>query len=606
MDTTALRLSILGPVRARRGATDLELGGRQQRLLLALLLARAGSVVGLAELVDAIWADDPPVSAVNTIHRAIGVLRRLIEPDLPVRAPGEHIVRHSAGYRLEVGEDALDLLQFRAYARRARQAADDADKTRLHAAALALWQGPCAAGLEPVSRTHPVFVALEAELAQVARDAADVALRSGTAGMILPDLLRIGGWTRLDEAMQARIMLTLAAQGRQAEALETYHQVRRRLAEELGIDPGAELRRSHDRVLRGQDGPAVTPAQLPPDHPYYSGRAQVLARAEELLADDRRHGRGTVALAFDGLPGVGKTTVAVHLAHRLAPAYPDGQLSVDLRGYAAIPAPLTPGEALRGFLHSLGVRTPDLPAEDHAAAGMFRSLVAGRRMLILLDNCRDYQQIRDLLPGTPTSLAIVTSRVRLGGLIAAGAHPLPLDLPSEEEAEAYLVRRLGQARTAAEPAAIRRIIDACDRHPLALAIVAAHAVATPGASLASIAGETAGFEDLTAVFSWSYRELTPAAERLFRLIPLYPGAEITPEVAAALAGIDVRTARHLLGELGAQMLTQVRGGRHHMHDLIRAYAADLSEDEDPPQVRRAAVARLAGHLGGTPDRSLRD
>src|SRR4051812_20007335 len=172
---------------------DLELGGRQQRLMLALLLARAGSVVSMADLVDAIWADDPPVSAVNTIHRAIGVLRRLIEPDLPIRAAGEHIVRHSSGYRLEVDEDALDLLEFRAFARRARGEDDDTEAVRRYAAALTLWQGPCAAGLEPVSRTHPVFVALEAELAQVVRDAADVALRSGTAGMILPDLLRIGG-----------------------------------------------------------------------------------------------------------------------------------------------------------------------------------------------------------------------------------------------------------------------------------------------------------------------------------------------------------------------------------------------------------------------------
>jgi DNA-binding SARP family transcriptional activator len=453
--TTALRFSILGPVRARRGAIDLELGGRQQRLLLALLLARAGSVVGLAELVDAIWADDPPASAVNTIHRAIGVLRRLIEPDLPVRAAGEHIVRHSGGYRLEVGDDALDLLQFRAKARQARRTTDDSGKAGLYAEALRLWEGPCAAGLEPVSRTHPVFVALEAELAQVARDAADAALRSGVAGMILPDLLRIGGWTRLDEAMQARIMLALAAEGRQAEALETYDEVRRRLSDELGISPGAELRRAHDRVLRGQDGPAVTPAQLPPDHPYYSGRAEVLAHAESLLGEDRRHGRGTVALAFDGMPGIGKTTVAVHLAHRLATAYPDGQLYVDLRGYAAMAVPLTAGDALRGFLHSLGVRTPDLPAEQHAASGLFRSLLAGRRMLLLLDNCRDYHQIRDLLPGTKESLAIVTSRVRLGGLIAAGAHPLPLDLPADDEATAYLVRRLGHARTAAEPAAIR-------------------------------------------------------------------------------------------------------------------------------------------------------
>ncbi|MFC3742935.1 AfsR/SARP family transcriptional regulator [Paractinoplanes deccanensis] len=615
MGATTLRFSILGPVRVRNGTVDLELGGRQQRLLLALLLARAGSVVGLGELVDAIWGDDPPASAVNSIHRAVGTLRRLIEPNLPVRAVGEHLVRHSAGYRLEVDEDALDLLRFRSLVRRARQAAGDAEAVHHYAEALALWQGPPAAGLEPVSRTHPAFIALEAELAQTVREAGDVALRSGGSRLLLPTLRRIAGWRPFDEALLARVMLALAAEGRQAEALDAYQEVRRRLADELGLDPGPELRQARDRVLRGlaetepvhEEAAAPTrfvPAQLPGDHPYYTGRADVLARAEAILADDRRQGRPTVALAFDGMPGVGKTTFAVHLAHRLAPSYPDGQLYVDLRGYAP-EGPMTPAEALRGFLSSLGVRGEDRPAELHAAAGLFRSLLAGRRMLIVLDNARDFEQVRHLLPGTGGSLVLVTSRARLTDLITAGAHPLPIELPSSAEARDNLVSRLGRARVEAEPTAVQAIIERCARHPLALAMVAARAMALPDTPLTEIAADLTGDRErldgfdggLAAIFSWSYRALSPAAARLFRLLPVYPGPDITVDVAAALAGTDERTARSLLGELAAQMLTQVRGGRHQLHDLLRAYAWGLSEAEDPPPSRDAAAARLYEHLG---------
>ncbi|MFF5084013.1 BTAD domain-containing putative transcriptional regulator [Actinoplanes sp. NPDC000266] len=616
MAATTLRFSVLGPVRIRNGTTDLELGGRQQRLLLALLLARAGTVVGLGELVDAIWGDDPPASAVNSIHRAVGTLRRLIEPNLPVRAVGEHLVRHSAGYRLDVGEDALDLLRFRALVRRARQAAGEAEAVHHYAEALSLWQGPPAAGLEPVSRTHPAFIALEAELAQTVREAGDVALRTGDARLILPTLRRIGGWRPYDEALQTRVMLALAAEGRQAEALEAFQEIRRRLADELGLDPGPELRAAHDRVLRRQSDAApvpddlppaqrnFVPAQLPGDHPYYTGRADVLARAEAILADDRRQGRPTVALAFDGMPGVGKTTVAVHLAHRLVPSFPDGQLYVDLRGFAA-DAAMTPLEALRGLLSSLGVRGDDQPAELQAAAGLFRSLLAGRRMLLVLDNVRDFEQVRHLLPGTPGSLALVTSRARITDLITAGAHPLPIELPSSAEARENLVSRLGRARVDAEPTAVQALIERCGRHPLALAMVAARAMALPDTPLTEIAADLAvgqerldGFEgSLAAIFSWSYRALSPAAAALFRLLPLYPGPEITVDVAAALAGTGERAARLLLGELAQQMLTQVRGGRHQLHDLLRAYAAGLSEAEDPGPSRDAAASRLYEHLG---------
>ncbi|WP_433381418.1 BTAD domain-containing putative transcriptional regulator [Actinoplanes sp. CA-142083] len=587
--------TILGPVRARRGTAELDLGGRQQRVLLAFLLARAGSVVSVAELVDAIWGDDPPASAANSIHRAVGALRRIIEPELPVRAAGDHLVRRNAGYCLRVDVDTLDLARFRALALRARQSGGDAEATGFYESALALWVGPCAAGLEPINRTHPLFVALEAELSQVARDAADASLRAGAAARLLPHLLRIAGWRPLDQALHARIVLALAADGRTAEALDAFREIRRRLADEVGLDPGPELRLAEERALRPTPAPPPVeappretgPAQLPADHPFYTGRIELIQRAEALIADDHRAGRRRVVLAFDGMPGVGKTTVAIHLAHRLAPSYPDGQLYVDLRGAAPHCPAMPPAEALRGLLRSLGVREADSPADRHAAAGLFRSLLAQRRMLIVLDNALDHDQVRDLLPGDGDNLVLVTSRVRMLGLITAGAHPLPVDLPTAEEARDNLVRRLGRRRVEAEPTAVAEIVERTGRLPLALAMVAAHAMAEPEAPLAELAERLKGAPepDLAAVFACSYNVLSPAAAQLFRLIPLYPGTAVTPEIAARLLDVNARTARILLAELAQQMLVQMRGNDYLMHDLLRAYASDLSAAEDSEQWR---------------------
>jgi DNA-binding SARP family transcriptional activator len=609
-DVAPLRLSILGPLRAQIGDEDVELGGRQQRLLLALLLARTGSVVSVSELVDALWDREPPASAANSIQRAVGNLRRLIQPELPVRAAGDRLVRHSAGYRLRLDEDVCDLLRFRALGRRAAQA-EGSEALDLFVEALALWTGPPGAGLESAARTYPIFVALDAELARAALEAADLALRSGHASRILPALLRISGWRPLDEALQARVMLALAADGRQAEALARFRTVRERLAGELGLDPGAELREAQVRVLQHNvrtdamsiPGAGMAPAQLPGDHPFFTGRAGLIAHAEALIAEDRRQGRAT-ALAFDGMPGVGKTTIAVHLAHRLADSYPDGQLYIDLRGFAAQAEPMTALEALHSLLSSLAERAADQPDELNAAAGLFRSVTTGRRILVVLDNCADFAQVRHLLPATRESLALLTSRARITGLITAGAQPLPVSLPSVEETWENLAQRLGRARIDAEPRTVQQIVERCGRHPLAIAIFVARAMAVPELSLSQIVEDMETNSDLerfsdgmdnrlTTIFSWSYRTLSPAAARLFRLIPLHVGTEITPGVAAALADVDRSAAAALLRELSSQMLTQIRAGRHQMHDLLRKYAAELSLSIDSVQDRKAAVARLS-------------
>ncbi|MGK5444649.1 AfsR/SARP family transcriptional regulator [Micromonospora sp. URMC 105] len=617
--TSPLSFAVLGPVRAWRGRSEIDLGTRQQRLILALLLARAGGAVSVAELVDLLWESDPPPSAVNVVHRHVGMLRRRFEPGLPTRAAGSVLIRDGAEYRLRIDGESLDLLRFRRLVARAGGSSGE-PAVELYREALALWRDRCAAGLQAGGRTHPEFVAVDGERFAAVRAATDAALRAGCVHAVLPALRLAAEYEPLDEALQARLLLALAADGRRAEALAAYADIEHRLADELGIQPGGELRAARDSLL-DHDAPAdgsrsrrgagraerelsqpvraEPPAQLPADHPYFTGRRDVLTAAEELLAGDRP----ATALVIDGMPGVGKTTLAVHLAHQLAARYPDGQLHADLRGFDSGDSVMTPAEALRGFLWSLGVAPAAIPAELHAQVGLYRSILAERGMLILLDNCRDWDQIRHLLPGTGRSLVIATSRRRITGAAGqAGAHPLHLDLLTDAEARELLTRRLGDA-AAADPAAVDEIIARCGRLPLALALVATRSVGRPGLSLPAVAGELAqadgrltgfgdGYADLEAIFSWSYRALTPEAARFFRLLPLHPTGELSTEAAAALGGLSLRAARGLLTELGAQLLVQPGDGRWRMHDLLRAYAVELGEEHDDAAERDAAVERV--------------
>ncbi|MFI7281919.1 BTAD domain-containing putative transcriptional regulator [Micromonospora chersina] len=627
--TGPLSFAVLGPVRAWRGRSEIDLGTRQQRLILALLLARAAGAVSVAELVDLLWPSDPPPSAVNVVHRHVGMLRRRFEPGLPTRAAGSVLVRDGAVYRLRTDGESLDLLRFRRLVARAGGGTGQ-PAVELYREALALWRDRCASDLRADGPAHPEFVAVDGERYAAVRAATDAALRAGHVHAVLPAIRLAAEHEPLDEALRARLLLALAADGRRAEALAAYAGVERRLADELGIRPGADLRAARDSLVdhdaggsrpgRGA-GPAVLgsggapadfrpdlsrpagtepPAQLPAEHPYFAGRRAVVAAAAELLAGDRK----PTALVIDGMPGVGKTTLAVHLAHRLAGRYPDGQLHADLRGFDSGGTAMPPTEALRGFLWSLGVAPAAIPAEPHAQAGLYRSLLAERRMLIVLDNCHDWDQVRHLLPGAGGSLVIATSRRRVTG--PPGAHPLHLDPLTDAEARELLTRWLGDA-AAAEPAAVDEIVARCGGLPLALALLATRTLGRPGLSLPAVAAELAGADgrlagfgdahaDLERVFSWSYRALTPEAARLFRLLPLHPTGELSTEAAAALGGLSPRAARGLLAELGAQLLVQPDDGRWRMHGLLRAYAAALGEEHDDPAARAAAVERVQRRL----------
>ncbi|MEU1267711.1 BTAD domain-containing putative transcriptional regulator [Streptomyces sp. NPDC005799] len=596
-----MEFSVLGPVRVRRAGAELALGGPRERALLALLLVRAGEAVPAGEIVTVLWGANPPHSALNVVRRHVGALRRLMEPGLPARAAGRLLLRNAGGYRWAADAESLDLLRFRALREEARWAAPG-HAVELLTEALELWQGPVAAGTPPEVRERAGFGAVDGEHVAAVREAADAALRAGVPETVLPRLREAAAGHPLDEPLLARLILVLAATGRRPEALDTYRTAAARLADELGIDPGAELHDAHS-ALR-QDGPSTAalpkPAQLPHDLATFTGRE---AELDDVLALSDATG-AVVISAIGGMAGIGKTTLAVHWAHRVAERFPDGQLYVNLRGFDPSGSVMSAGEAVRGFLAALGVPPEQVPYGMEAQAALYRGLLAGGRFLVLLDNARDTEQVRPLLPGTPGSLAIVTSRSRLSGLVAAhGAHTLTLQPLDAEQARAFLERRLGAARLAGESEAVAEITALCGGLPLALACVVARAAAHPHFPLSAVAAELRAAQgsldgfgrsdpaaNVEAVFSWSLAAVSPGAARLFRLLGLHPGPDISAPAAAALAGVPVREARRLLSELAdVHLASEHVPGRYALHDLLRAHAAELVASEED---RDTAVDRL--------------
>lgn len=623
----SLRFGVLGPVRVWRHGRKVELGSRQRRLVLGLLLARAGQPVGIADFVALLWGQEPPASAVNIVHGHVGNLRRLFEPGLRPRVAGRWLAGDAAGYRMSTDEENLDLLEMRRSAQQARAARDAGDVAGALAAyvkALQLSRGPCAGAPELLGHRVADFESIDHEYADLISEATDLALSNNAAKSVLPMLRRVVEHRSLDEAVQARLLLALSAAGQQAEAITHFQDLRRRLADDLGVDPGDELHEAYRKVLtRSHAEPAksseisaheeaqpkgdhfVRPAQLLPDLPHFAGRRETLRQALDLVRAHATSG-APQTLVMEGIPGVGKTSLAIHLAYRLAHEFPDGQLYVDLRGFGP-DAALAPGEVLHAFLHALGVRDQDIPDSDLARSGLYRSMLANRRVLIVLDNTRDADQVRPLLPGAPGSLVLVTSRNSLAGLAAThGAHILTLDLLPKAEAREMLISRIGSAANFADRQVLDEIVELCGRLPLALAIAAARGLAYPGHGLSAIArelreaqGSLDGFAfgdpniDLRAVFSCSYRSLNPSAARIFRLMALHPASDIAIPALASLGGLTQRDTRDVVRELVlTRLVSEHQPGRYSTHDLIAAFARELVLDTETDADRDAAVDRL--------------
>jgi DNA-binding SARP family transcriptional activator len=664
-----LRVGVLGPVTAWRDGREVPGGQPRQLAVLGVLATRANRLVSRGELVDAVWGDTPPASAEGGIYTYVAGLRRVLEPDRPRPNPGQRrrvparvLVSAGGGYMLRLGPGCLDSDSFEqglGRARGLRAAGELAGAAQAVADALSLWRGIAFAGVP-----GPFAEAERQRLAELrtaaAEEWADLLLALGRPAEAVPDLTTLVAEHPLRERAHGLLMIALYRSGRQAEALQAFHEARERLAEELGIDPGSELTLIHRQVLAmdpALDGPAepaaVTlaasspqaaqptmalsaqallaqdvpsarpPAQVPPEAASFAGRAAELRRLHAMLpaaagglsiagepapARSGAPGGASPAIAIvTGTAGVGKTALAIRFARQVASRFPDGQLYLNLRGFDPSGISTEPGDALRYFSEALGVPPQQVPSSLEAQTGLFRSLLEGKRVLLLLDNARSTDQVRPLLPGSPECMVVITSRSQLAGLVATeGARPLPLDVLSLTEATELLAARLGEERIAAEPAAAAELIRQSAGLPLALSVTCARAITRPGLSLADLAAELSDARvrldvldagdvttDLRAVFSWSYEQLSEGAARMFRLLGVHPGPDVSALAAASLAGFPLAQARAALAELTrASLLAEDTAGRFMFHDLLRAYAAErvaAADGEDEPDV---ALRRL--------------
>jgi DNA-binding SARP family transcriptional activator/tetratricopeptide (TPR) repeat protein len=654
---------ILGPLEVNAGGEWASIGAAKWRALLAVLVTKPGEVVSTERLIDELWGDEPPLAARKLVSGYVLRLRRLTGD-----ADGHVLATRAPGYRVMMSRADVDACRFEDLlgAGRHALATDPGKAADLLAEALGLWRGPA---LMDVPRG--LLVTAEADRLNELRLAAqelriEASIRCGRQVELVPELRGLTAGHPLREQFWHQLMRVLAGCGRPAEALDVYGHVRDLLADALGADPGPDLQQLYHRILAGDPqrtgqrpdaqlraaGPEpqetqggtlavdpgflekgsaqlanvpgsavpdaggraaaagrVLPRQLPASVCHFTGRAAELAELDGLLEDAAGEGAALVISAIDGMAGIGKTALAVHWAHQVAGRFPDGQLYVNLRGFGPSGAAVTPAEAIRGFLDAFEVPPERIPSSLDAQAALYRSLLAGQRMLVLLDNARGTEQVRPLLPGSPGCLVVVTSRAQLTGLAAGeAARLLTLGLLTEGESAKLLASRLGAGRVDSEPGPVSDLIRLCARLPLALSIAAARASSRPGFKLAAVAAElrqaqgrldaldVGGTSSVRTVFSWSYAQLGFPAAMVFRLLGLHPGPDISLPAAASLAGISRAEAAESLNELTqAHLLTEPVPGRFTFHDLLRAYAADRAAAEEGEPGRRAALHRMFDH-----------
>ncbi|MCP2262729.1 BTAD domain-containing putative transcriptional regulator [Promicromonospora thailandica] len=620
-----MTFALLGPVRMWRAGTELPAGSPQQRALAAMLLLHEGRVVGIDEMATALWEDEPPRGAFGTLRTYVSRLRRLLEGTTAT------IDTVGGGYALRTPQESVDVARFETLLRRGRELGRTTDLTgaaTVLTEALDLWQGD---GLDGVPGAYAAHQRVRLQEERLAARTLRLAALLDTGGSVVPELTTLVEAHPYREELRALLMRALYRDGRQADAIDAYHTGARLLGDELGLDPGPALREMHQRILvsdptltvtprtetsttvpdgsaRAEQTPVPHPAQLPADQRGFVGRHRELAWADALL--DTRAAPTTAVIS--GMGGVGKSALAVHWAHHNATAFPDGQLYVDLRGFDHTQAPVKPHDALIRLLEALGIAGQHVPDSLDARAALFRSALAGRRMLVLLDNARDADQVRPLLPGTGDSLALVTSRHRLSALCVAGAASIHLDVLPDDDAKVLLTHRAGPDRADADPESLDRIVRATGRLPLALAVVGARLADSPDIPLRVIADELGSAHtvldslgdpdptvDVRAVLSWSCTALDPAALHALRQLAVLPEAAF--DVPAARSAVGHHDPVPVDALVRASLLVRTRPGWYALHDLVRACAAEFAVKH--PEARREAVARVLDHYLGSAHRA---
>jgi DNA-binding SARP family transcriptional activator/DNA polymerase III delta prime subunit len=592
---TGLRIGVLGPLTVVRRGEELALPAGQQ-LVLGLLALAGGALVPRDQIIDALWDEQPPSSATAIIQTYVSRLRRALDDDV--------LVRDGSGYRLDVPVSELDLLEFRHLLGKARTASP-AEACEAYEQALALWRGDPLAGVD-FDRGYPALVTLAAERAAATLRYAEVAAELGRHDRVLPHLRAQAARDPLDEASHAWLMIALAVTGRQAEALEVHEQLRRRLDEELGILPGPALREAQDKVLR-QQIPAAEPDlpvfQLPAAPADFSGREPERARLSSAITSSA----GVPVAVVSGPPGVGKTSLALHVAQQIRARFPDGQLWVHLAGTLARPRDTC--EVLGEFLRALGVHGSAVPPLLSERAVCYRSRLADRRILIVADDAATAEQVRPLIPGTAGSALLVTSRSRLEGL--DGAHLMPLDVMTAVDAADLLTRIVGQERVTVDRESADSLVQACGALPLALRIAGAKLAARPSWPLAvmvrRITGAHGRLDELESAdlsvrgcIASSYQWLPERSRRAFRLLALLGPADFAEWVAGALLGepdagdvISQLADRSLLTPLGPDSTGEPR---YRLHDLLRDFAAERLIDEPQAEQNQALDRVFDGWL----------
>ncbi|WP_329383783.1 tetratricopeptide repeat protein [Streptomyces sp. NBC_01351] len=637
-----IRFNVLGPLEGWSGEAKIRLGGQIHERVLATLLLEPGNVVPVARLVEAVWDEEPPVTASHQVRKAVADLRRRI-PD-----GGKAIITDGPGYRSAVTGSQLDLHEFLAHTQEARQAAaggrarEAAESLR---AALAVWRGPVLSGAGG-SVVQAAAAVLEERRLGAAEQLCELRLALGEAGEVVGDLRTLIAQHPLRETLRGQLMLALYRSGRQADALAEYAQVRELLVEELGIDPSPQLTKMYENILRASPeltgpeaaaapvmlarpaagpGPEAAeadadadaegagrppwgadsrgaPCTLPPNLPDFTGRERELA--EVLEACGHEAGEGPSVVAIDGMGGAGKTSLAVRVAHQLAEQYPDGRLYIDLRGFTPGEEPVGPGATISGLLRVLGVPADSIPDDEQGRIGLWRATLTGRRLLLLLDNAFDAGQVLPLLPPSSESLVLVTGRARL--LDLDGAQWISLGVMSPEESRAMLTEVLGDDRACREPEASTELAQLCGHLPLALRLAVARLRNRPRWTVRYLVERledetrrldelSAGERSVAATLSLSYRAMAEELRTAFVLLGLHPGAVIDVYSAAALLETGVRDAEDMLEDLlDMHLLVQNEPGLYAFHDLVRTYALSLG-DGKRGEAGREAAGRLLGY-----------